>query len=208
MQWPVGALEEVATLGAAARWEACAAAAEPHALDEEVCDGRAVAKTSPGKYDLHQPRSPGGGERAEASGRALRSHGSRNGGEGGGEAGGEGEASRGGGGGGSGGSGGGEHESYDAVLRLLKQSEAAKVREQQRAEELILESEERTTALELELHEAKMESFELRKKLRRMQGEGSFSELFALYEDEIAALQAVRVGVWIGGGGGSPAPQT
>ena len=50
--------------------------------------------------------------------------------------------------------------------------------------------EERTTSLELELHEAKMESFELRKKLRRMQGEGSFSELFALYEDEIAALQA------------------
>ena len=110
-------------------------------------------------------------------------------------------AGGGGGGGGGGGEGGGEGGGamaaaaaaggdYEALLRLLKRSEDAKGREQRRADELEQSCAEATTSLELELHSQKMESLELRKKLRRIQQDGAFADLFGLYEDEIAALHA------------------
>jgi len=81
-------------------------------------------------------------------------------------------------------------ENYDTVLRMLKEVDAARLRESQRAEELQRDLEERSVAHAVEAEELKREHLEIRKKLRRLEGESLFGEVFEMYEAEIASLQA------------------
>ena len=56
--------------------------------------------------------------------------------------------------------------------------------------ELTIELDEARASHELSLQEARLENLEARKQLRRLQGQGSYAEVFELYESKLASIQA------------------
>ncbi|KAL3906511.1 MAG: hypothetical protein SGPRY_010521 [Prymnesium sp.] len=88
--------------------------------------------------------------------------------------------------------GGGEvvSDNYYTVLRMLKQADADRARESLRADDLAREMEEREVGWAVEREGLKREGLEARKKLRRMEGESGYAEVFEMYEAEISSLRA------------------
>ena len=80
------------------------------------------------------------------------------------------------------------HNDHSYVFDLLQEEKAVTSRLHRRINEIQNENLQKLTYFELELHNMELEKIELKRNLRRLEKESSYSDIFSDYEKEISSL--------------------
>ena len=81
-------------------------------------------------------------------------------------------------------------EKYMRTLKMLKEEQAVRMRQQQRTSEIEHELAERSMKYEVELDTLRLQHIELNKKVRMLEAGSSYADIFADYEKKTSSLEA------------------